>query len=54
MFILKKNDEFYVGGALIWSRFDIRAILFPTAEEAERQKSKLDDAKSIEIKKRDV
>lgn len=34
MFILKKEEEYFVGGVIVWSHSPIRAVLFSTLEEA--------------------
>lgn len=50
-YVLKKEGNYYVGGMVIWSCFDIRAIHFLTIEEAEKAKNLLHEPDKITIEK---
>ena len=49
MFILKKEEEYFVGGAMIWSSSPIRAVSFSTLEEALIGKESLKENYKITI-----
>lgn len=49
IYILKKEDEYYVGGVLVWSRSPIRAISFLTYAEAEKARKHFYEAEKIII-----
>lgn len=53
-YLLRKAEDYYVGGMIVWSHSDIRAITFLSIGEAENVRSQLHDSDKITIEEKEV